>query len=99
MGLASRPSRDAKIIIVRVGFLNSAIVKNRRELLLNLPEFDGFLFRKPQNERSFGDPRYVNVFLVEMDGFRCGLPLRLKLQLEKFDDALFFPSLLSNRKQ
>ena len=44
----------------------------------------------PQNERSFGDPRYVNVFLVEMDGFRRGLLLRLKVQLETFDDTLLY---------
>ena len=64
--------RDAKIIIVRVGFLKSAFMKriNRRDLLVSLPEFDGFLVRKLQNEHSFGDLRYVNVFLVEMDGFR-----------------------------
>ncbi len=93
--------RDAKIIIVRVGFLKSAFMKriNRRDLLVSLPEFDGFLVRKPQNERSFGDPRYVNVFLVEMDGFRCGLLLRLKVQLETFDDTLCLPSLRSYRKQ
>src|SRR3989338_10823792 len=85
--------RDAKITIVRVGFLKSAIVKNRRDLLIllfSLPEFDGFLVMKPQNERSFGDPRYVNLFLVEMDGFRCGLLLRLKVQLETLDDALLY---------
>ena len=77
--------RDAKIIIVRVGFLKSAFMKriNRRDLLIllfSLPEFDGFLVRKPQNERSFGDPRYVNLFLVEMDGFRCGLSLLFRLK-------------------
>src|SRR3989338_8714542 len=44
-----------------------------------------------KNERSFGDPRYVNVFLVEMDGFTCGLLLRLKVQLETFDDTLLCP--------
>ena len=43
--------RDAKIIIVGVGFFKSAIVKNRRDLLIlmvSLPEFDGFLVRKPE---------------------------------------------------
>ena len=67
--------------------------------MVSLPEFDGFLVRKLQNEHSFGDLRYVNVFLVEMDGFRRGLLLRLKVQLETFDDALFLPSLRSYRKQ
>ena len=51
----------------------------------------GFWLGSLKNERSFGDSRYVNVFLVEMDRFRCGLLLRLKVQLETFDDTLLYP--------
>ena len=94
MGLVSRPSlhpqgckdNNRSCWFFEIGHRE----KNRTDLLVSLPEFDGFLVRKPQNERSFGDPRYVNVFLVEMGGFRCGLLLRLKVQLETLDDALLY---------